>query len=313
MIAAKRTILGIVLAVLLLLVLGVGIWLLIFCTAAWCPNASLAKRAMVTDFASCAQRGYTIEQTNPPRCAVGGSVYFASNESRFRIVEPRSNQPVSLPLDIAGDVRIGSGTTVQFVLADQDGFALVEDAIRLPKALSGQVVPFRTATAFPRPMGTGGVLHVSLFAENGGLIEDVRIPVRFIPNATVEIKAFFGNSERDPKAEYCDVSYPVARRVALDEDLLAASLQELLKGPTISEQRQHFSTSLPDGVQIHGLREQDGHVTATFNKALLGGVAGSCRVQEIRSQIERTLKQFPFVKDVTIAVEGVPIDEVLQP
>ncbi len=313
--ATQRTITGVLLAVCILLFLVVSTGLLLFCASAWCPDFALAKRHAAVDFASCELLGFTVEQTSPPRCIAGSVVYFASDVSRLRIVEPRADQLVKLPLVLAGDVRVGSGTTARLLLADHDGFALVEDAIHLSKALSGQVLPFRTTVTFPRPMGTGGMLHVSLLSHNGSTIEDVRIPVRFFPSATVEIKAFFSNSERDPKTQYCDVSYPVARRVALNEDLLTASLHELLRGPTISEQRQHFSTNLPEGVEIRALalRKDDGHVTVTFTQALLEGVAGSCRVQAIRSQIERTLKQFSFIHDVTITVEGIPEEEVLQP
>ncbi|MFH1444150.1 MAG: GerMN domain-containing protein [Candidatus Peregrinibacteria bacterium] len=313
MTAARRTIIGVLLAVFVLVFLGVSTGIFLFCASAWCPDFALAKRHAAVDYASCELLGFTVEQTSPPRCIAGSVVYFASDVSRFHIIEPHVDQAVALPLVIAGDVRVGSGTTAQLLLADHDGFALVEDAIHLSKALSGQVLPFRTTVTFPRPMGTGGTLHVSLLSHNGSTIEDVRIPVRFLPSATVEIKAFFSNSERDPETQYCDVSYPVARRVTLDEDLLTASLHELLRGPTISEQRQHFSTNLPEGVEIRALRKDDGHVMVTFTQALLKGTAGSCRVQAIRSQIERTLKQFSSVNDVTITVEGIPDEEVLQP
>lgn len=49
-----------------------------------------------------------------------------------------------------------------------------------------------------------------------------------------------------------------------------------------------------------------------FESSLQEGVGGSCRVENIRSQIERRLKQFPFIKDVVISVEG-NSEEVLQP
>ncbi|MDD4287262.1 MAG: GerMN domain-containing protein [Candidatus Peribacteraceae bacterium] len=314
MTAFHRTIIGILLASLLLLLLAAGAGLFFFCSAAWCPDVAPSKRAAAVDFASCQQLKFPVEQTSPPRCIAGNAIYYASADSRLRIVEPRSDQAIALPLVVEGDVRIGSGTTARLLLTDRDEFALAEDRIPLPKALSGQIVPFSASVSFPRPLGTGGTLTVSLFTQKGKLLEQaVVIPVRFPPIASVEIKAFFGNTERDPKTMYCDVSYPVARRVSVSEDLLAASLRELISGPGILEQRQGFFSVLPDGLIVRSLKDDDGNVTVTFNKALVEGVAGSCRVAAIRSQIERTLRQFPFVKEVTIAVEGMSDAEILQP
>ena len=308
-----HTIIGVLLALLLLVLLGAGIGTVFFCSAAWCPDFSMSKIRSATDFASCEQLQFPVEQTSPLRCIAGAHIYYASDARRLRIVEPRADQLVSLPLIVSGDVRIGSGMTARLALTDRDGFALAEESLPLPKALSGQVVPFHASVSFPQPFGTGGVLFVSLLSRKGNEIEQVEIPVKFLPTASVEIKAFFSNSERDPKTEYCNVSYPVARRVAVSEDLLSASVWEMLKGPSILEQQQGFFTNLPEGLEVKSIQDEDGDVTVTFNKALVQGVAGSCRVQAIRSQIERTLRQFPFVKGVTIAVEGVPDAEVLQP
>lgn len=312
-IAVRRTIIGVLFASLLLLLLAGCIGLLFFCTAAWCPDIAPSKVGAASDFASCQRLRFPVEQTYPPRCTAGGAVYYASAVNRLRVVEPRADQEVALPLVVQGDVRVGSGTTARLLLTDRDGFALVEETLPLPKALSGQIVPFDASVSFPRPLGTGGTLTVSVLTQRGKLQEQADIPVRFLRTASVEIKAFFGDTERDPKAEYCDISYPVARRVAVSEDLLAASLRELIGGPSILERRQGFFTSLPDGLAVRSLEDDDGRVTVTFNEALAEGVAGSCRVAAIRSQIARTLKQFPFVSEVIIKVEGIPDEEVLQP
>lgn len=308
----RRSVIGILLASLLLLLAG-GIGLFFFCSAAWCPDFSLAKMWAASDFDSCQQLGFPVEQTHPPRCSAGGTAYYASTGNRLRVLTPHADQEVALPLIVSGNARVGSGTTARLALMDHDGFALAEEILALPKALSGQIVPFNQSVSFPRPLGTGGVLSISLFTQKGKLIEQAEIPVRFFPTASIEIKAFFGNTERDPGAEYCDVSYPVARRIPVNEDVLAASLRQLLAGPGILEQRQRFFTNLPDGLVVRSVQDNDGHVTVMFNKALAEGIAGSCRVMAIRSQIERTLKQFRFVQAVTIKVDGVPDGEVLQP
>jgi hypothetical protein len=219
---------------------------------------------------------------------------------------------VGLPLDIRGETQVGSERSIQIALLDHDGFPLLEDTVSLPRAHSGQIVPFQRAVSYPKPLGTGGTLEVMLMGGRGRSLERVRVPIGFLPVAAIEVKAFFGNSERDPKGLACDVSYPVARRVALSEDLVSAALRELLSGPTLLELRQKFFTSLPTGVALRSLAVHDGQARVEFSSHLRE-VAGSCRVSAIRSQIERTLKQFPFITDVWIAVEGTASGEVLQP
>jgi len=309
----RKAIIGVVLASVSVLALLSCIGFLFFCSAAWCPNFSFVKIRSATDFVSCTELGFLVMESSPPSCRAGGAVFYADDAARLRVSAPLPQQEIALPFTLAGSVRVGSGTQVHFDLLDQDGFALTAGEAELPKALSGQWIPFRESVSYPRPLGTGGTVEVSMVSPRGTVMEQAKIPVRFLTVASVEVKAFFGNTERDAQTLYCDVSYPVARRIAVSEDVLEASLRELLKGPALQEQQQHFFTSLPAGVEVRSIEDDDGQVRVTFNRALLDGVAGSCRVQAIRSQIERTLKQFPFVTEVTIAVEGMPDEEVLQP
>jgi hypothetical protein len=60
------------------------------------------------------------------------------------------------------------------------------------------------------------------------------------------------------------------------------------------------------------MRDQEGRTSADFAASLERGVAGSCRVGAIRSQIENTLRHFPETRDIVISVDG-RIDDALQP
>ncbi|MFP3868831.1 MAG: GerMN domain-containing protein [Desulfobacteraceae bacterium] len=51
---------------------------------------------------------------------------------------------------------------------------------------------------------------------------------------------------------------------------------------------------------------------ADFDQTLEYRVAGSCRVQAIRAQIEHTLRQFPTVTEVVISING-KTEEILEP
>ncbi|HPP18950.1 MAG TPA: GerMN domain-containing protein, partial [Candidatus Dojkabacteria bacterium] len=57
---------------------------------------------------------------------------------------------------------------------------------------------------------------------------------------------------------------------------------------------------------------EDGVARVDFSKELEEGVAGSCKVESIRAQIEETLKQFDNIDSVIISVEG-KVEGILQP
>lgn len=127
---------------------------------------------------------------------------------------------------------------------------------------------------------------------------DVPLPVEH------RVQIFFGNSEKDPDMLQCDSVHPVDRTVRAVGDPIRAALENLLEGPTLEEEARGYFTSLNKGVEIKELIVREGAATANFDYQLDRGVAGSCRVEAIRAQIERTLLQFPDIENVRILVEG---------
>lgn len=109
--------------------------------------------------------------------------------------------------------------------------------------------------------------------------------------------------------------------------IASAALRELLNGPTegnLADARTALP-SVQEIVQYGGrgpdwgyeiklikLTIENGIATANFSKELQAYGGGSGRVQAIRQQIERTLKQFPSVQQVVIQIEGQSAG-VLQP
>ncbi len=118
------------------------------------------------------------------------------------------------------------------------------------------------------------------------------------------VQVFFGNSEKDPQALDCSRVYPVERRIPPTDAVARAAIEELLAGPTPEERRQGYFTSLKQGVPIRKLEIENGTAWIDFGRAFEEGVAGSCRVEAVRAQVERTLLQFPSVHSVRITVEG---------
>jgi hypothetical protein len=109
------------------------------------------------------------------------------------------------------------------------------------------------------------------------------------------------------------------RYVPRTDQIGTAALNELLWGP-IPPNLADFSTALPSPQQVltypgrtpdwgprvtlRKLTIVDGVATADFSKELRAYGGGSLRVMQIRQQINLTLKQFPTVREVRIAIEG---------
>jgi len=99
----------------------------------------------------------------------------------------------------------------------------------------------------------------------------------------------------------------VPRTVAVAE----AALRALLDGPSAEERRNGFGTEIPARTRLRDITITDGHAVADFS-ADLNHTAGSCSVTAARAEIERTLRQFPTVRSVTITING-EAKGVLQP
>lgn len=122
-----------------------------------------------------------------------------------------------------------------------------------------------------------------------------------------EIEIFLIRND-DPE---CAV-YAVKRSTTGCSPVLAISL--LLQGPTEKERKLGFNTAIPDKTKLVNTNIKAGKAYVEFNKELnVGG--GSTYVTLIRDQIEQTLKNLRCLKitDVEIGIQGMSIDEVLQP
>ena len=134
------------------------------------------------------------------------------------------------------------------------------------------------------------------------------------------VQVFLSNKIKDPNILYCDRTYPVERAVSRLSDNRKSylgeytylALSELLKGPIGSEKENGYFSSISEGTKIQQIIIESGVARVDFNQKLNEGVAGSCKVQAIRSQIMETLKQFPEIKEVVISING-ESEEILQP
>jgi hypothetical protein len=131
-----------------------------------------------------------------------------------------------------------------------------------------------------------------------------------------EVSVYFHNPMLSSREEpHCDEVYPARRdltRVVEEIPWSQVALLSLLGGTTEAEEEVGFSTSLPDGVALLDFDVEKRVARVDFS-AELDEVAGSCRVEAVRAQIERTLTQFPDIDEVVISVDGKDPAEALQP
>jgi hypothetical protein len=118
---------------------------------------------------------------------------------------------------------------------------------------------------------------------------------------------------------------PTPRRIPRTRRVATAALEELLWGPPAGT---GLLTALPTPadvlayagrgpgwgprVRLRGVAIRDGVATADFSEELAAYGGGSTRVSQIAGQITRTLRQFPTVRAVRIAVDG-ETEAVLEP
>ena len=88
------------------------------------------------------------------------------------------------------------------------------------------------------------------------------------------------------------------------------ALTSLLNGPTDSEKKRGFYSSINAGAKILSFEISDGVATVDFDRTADKDIEDSCRVFAIRSEITNTLEQFGTVKKVVILIDtktiGVP-------
>jgi len=137
--------------------------------------------------------------------------------------------------------------------------------------------------------------------------EDTQPPADQEPETQI-VEVYFGHNNKG--GADCSAVFAVEREIEKTEGVGKAAINELLKGPTASEEENGYFTSIGDA-DLNSLNIKDGVATADFSEELNQG-GGTCMMEARRAQIEKTLKQFPTVDEVVISVEG-ETEGILQP
>ncbi len=130
----------------------------------------------------------------------------------------------------------------------------------------------------------------------------------------VKIIAFFGNSKLNPESVDCSSVFPVERLIENKYNSnLINTTRGLLESLSSEETELGYYSAIPAGTFLKNINLTKGIVEVNFTSGL-NKIGGSCAVQAVRSQIEKTLMQFKEVQEVKICVDGnCNQDEILQP
>jgi hypothetical protein len=236
------------------------------------------------------------------------------NEIKNILVQaPLINSSELLPFTIQGEARVFENVfnyelrdaVDDSVLIDGNGYANASDV--------GEFGPFSIEVDYLRrlPLTEDVILGVFDYSAKDGTKEnEVVVPFKLSIQNPQTLKVFFGQqglTEAD-----CKTMVGVSRVTPLTASPARRSLELLFKGPTRSETKEGYYTSINPGVKIQSLTILNGVATVDFNEILDKNIGGSCRVAAIRSQISETLKQFPTVQSVVIAIDG-RTEDILQP
>lgn len=127
---------------------------------------------------------------------------------------------------------------------------------------------------------------------------------------TTTLKVYFAKQGLGERDAACSQVAAVVRQVPKTPRVARAALQELFRGPTPQEREAGYHSWFSDRTRalLKEVRIADGtaYVDLEDPRQLIPGATSSCGSAEFLSQVEATLKQFPTVDRVILAIEGQP-------
>ena len=220
--------------------------------------------------------------------------------------QPAEGSLVTMPLRIALTGARGDEALVVRLL--QNGVSVVDENVR---AELGFVVASIIGQAHP------GAATLEIARPDGTVLERRALQIA-APDETQTVRVAWSTGAEGVTLE--------ERHVPRTPQVASAALNELLWGP--DQGTNQFGTALPTPsevlaysgreagwgprVKLLKLTITDGVALANFSPEMRAYGGGSERATMIRTQIETTLRQFPSVREVVIAVDG-QTEGVLEP
>ncbi len=231
----------------------------------------------------------------------------------IEVASPVENQNIG-PLVSLNGKALFSLSPLSYQIYENSGMLLAEGALNLKKESSSEIGLFENEIRISNPKSGKGRIEIFKVKSDTSVENKITIPVNFDPEQVQVVKVFFGRTdEMGGNSNDCSLVFPVERFIWKTNAPARAAIEELLSGPTPSEeQSEGYFTSLNKGVSIKGIKIEKNIASIEFDEQLEFQVGGSCRVSAIRSQIIQTLRQFENVKEVIISING-RTEDILQP
>lgn len=286
-------------------------------------NSKAEQSRVVSTFEECVKAGYPVMESYPRLCRDSEGKLFTEAVSptpqkneQVRLFSPAVNQIIKSPLNIKGEAR-GSWFfegSFSIFIKDEDGRELGRGiATAQGEWMTESFVPFEAEIVFETEKLKSGVIvlekdNPSGLAENA---DEVRVPVLFGSADKRSVKLFYYNRKADPDISCSsDAVQSVEREIDLTKSPIRDTMELLISGKiTSAEKEAGFVTEFPiEGLSLKGVNLKEGVLSVEFADTLNKTGGGSCKVNLLRAQIEKTAKQFEEVKEVRILP-----DEAFQP
>ncbi|SDB80418.1 Sporulation and spore germination [Raineyella antarctica] len=128
--------------------------------------------------------------------------------------------------------------------------------------------------------------------------------------ATKTVLVYFDNQVLNPNAADCSKVYAVPRTVPASADMLTASMQQLLAGPTAAESaqgyRSWFSSATANALVSAKVSGGTSYVNLTDIRTVIPNASTSCGSQALLAQLGTTAQQAGMTPQVRYAIEGQP-------
>ncbi len=227
---------------------------------------------------------------------------YENTSATLTVDEPNPNSLLAAPCVINGKTKILEGP-LNYRIVTNSGKILSEGLIAIENQLDdGNYQDYEvTLATLGQPDSFVGRVEVFNLSRQTGEIQNlVIVPVRFQEPQEVSFQLFF------PKIgdEDCKKVYPVKRTFNLSDSIEKAVVSELLSGPTTIEVQEGFFTNIPTSTELLSVTVVDEVARADFSSTLVSEELDDCHAQNIRAQIEETLKQLPGIRIVAISVDG---------
>lgn len=128
--------------------------------------------------------------------------------------------------------------------------------------------------------------------------------------ATMTVTLYFSNTVLDPGASECAQVYAVHRTIPEASDVLTATLNELLAGPTAAEKAQGygswFSAATAQSLLKASTSANTSYVDLTDIRTVIPNASTSCGSAALLAQLRTTAQQAAMTPRVLYAIKGQP-------